>query len=412
MPSFYGAIILGFSVLVATISMVYLNLDALLKHALPSSGNNSIFNSILSSFASGEESPSFALKTDFGLITRNMVAANQSLLTISLDATHMVIDGVHNVPGQFASLLQFSELSLDARTTLSIAVLKSTNDDFPNSFSLLWKAAGVRPLPDSRWVMNKGLFSLPRDSATGVAEIDLEVARAYARIDECLAFIRSNPTRALRGVTEIDLQWSWIFLNAFGVPLSDDRKIIIGPLVFARHSIDTEKTVKISADPSSISVTSPNKMERGDEILIDGSRDVTDGYAWLYHGSWLADESIHRGRFGLAVDPAFTVDSKECEIFSQGELKIWLSNDSAELDHTRDILHHCMRRIIPGGQRSDLSHHARVVAHILHMLKGEVRRVGSVGDNAVKFQYANLLLNEVGYWEAMRTALVSQQVEV
>ena len=410
-------LLVGSSILALICSLIYVKMDSLLKLSLPPAGSNSIFNSILSSFSVNEEHPIVSLRNDFGLSITRPLSVNQSIFSIPLETSSLVIDGTHNVPTQFHTLQGFGALSTDARTILSIAVFKITSDEFSNSFSQLWKGVGVAPIPDSRWVRYRGLFSLDTN-ATGIQEIDRYVNVGHQVISECMQFVKANSLqRVFYSLNEAELRWSWIFLNAFGVRL-DGHKALVAPLVFARHTVDAIRAVGIETKGNKVRIFSRKKMDRGEELLIDGRDEISDGFAFLFHGSWVADDSIHRGRFWIPLITGGKPDGTTHELLKKqgcvdedNLLAVWLSTDLVELGSTRNTLTRCsLLSVLAPNQTVSADKQIKASSRVVSGIKSELSKIQPT--DTVKFQYFNLLFNELIFWEALKAKQTREAVDL
>lgn len=376
----------GISVTLAVFSFVYIKIDSFLGwNSAPAIKNNSIFNSIIDSFFPNDVAPIFALRNDFGLTITKPVPANHSILTLSLDTNPFVIDGTRNVPSQLSILNGFSDLSQEARTVISIAVYKVSSDEFSNPLSLLWKGVGVWPIPDVRWVGYLGLFALGVNQ-TGVAEIDRHIVKSLEVLGECGSFLKNQQSlnRSLHLIDEAELRWTWVFLNAYGISINKGVKILEPHLMFARRTLDITKAVTVKLEGRKIKVTSQRNMQKGDELFLDATGEMSDGFALLFHGSWIADESIHRGRFWFPVSQTGCATDEE---FPQGVMSVWLSNDTQELEVSRAKILRCFSDPREMLKKALLEMHTGI----------ELPHKSAI--EAVRFQYFNLLYSEYVYWE-------------
>ena len=270
--------------------------------------------------------------TQVSIHTTKFIASNEAIFSIPADLSGLVIDGIHNIPFELSQLSGFPKLNEEIKTILSIAFHKSNDLERSSPLGLLWKGVGVEPIPDNRWIKYKGLFTL-QNATTGIDEIDDAVLRASTIVSETLQFARSHNLARFFGITETEIKWSYIFLHAFGVLGPQGRKIIIAPLVFARHSTNQARTVSIteSADTIDILTSSLSNLDRGEEILVDGKPYLSDAYAFLFHGSWIGDGSIHRGKVTLRsnnnskIDYWFSNVEEESKMFREWLLGIFTS---------------------------------------------------------------------------------------
>ena len=413
----------GSAVLVGVISFITLRIDSLFGGDLHYTGHKkSIFGSAIASFYPVSSSAPVALKNPFGLVAAQSFAINETIMFFSDETTNLVLDSSTGVPFQLLSISDFGSLTCPARTTLSIALHRVMSEEFTGPLSTLWKGVGVRPLPDVRWARHRGLFSLPFNH-TGIEEIDRHLAEGRRVIKECIGFIRANSKYLPTSLTEQELRWALIFLKLYGVSLNG-QKVLIAPLVFSRRVLGrASRPLVIQRETEGISVSSRRKIERGEELTLDGSDEISDGFAFLFHGSWIADHSIHRGRFWLrlSVDDRQRISvlkSVNCSD-EDGLLGIWLSNDESELQSTRDHIHRCVRLYIAGDHGGNISvgREGRALSLAVRLLKKEVeslyRPSGSEDVMApIRFQYFNLLHNELSFWEAKRANFTSSAIEV
>jgi hypothetical protein len=384
---------LGSSVLVGFVSLLYIKIDSLFDWAPPVVKNNSLFNVILESFFPNDAAPIFSLRGEFGLKLTRPVAANHSILTLSLDTNPFVIDGTRNVPSQLTSIGGFGDLSHEAKVMLSIALYKVSSDEFSNPFSLLWKGVGVRPIPDVKWVRYRGLFALGVKK-TGVREIDAYITRAYEVVGECMSFVRQQHSldKHLFQISEDELRWTWVFLNAFGVSVSGGGKILEPHLLFARRTLHAASAVSWTQEETGkLKIFSAKPLDRGEEILLDASGEMSDGFALLFHGSWVADASIHRGKFSLPF-----LGSAECDNDGDNRISFWLSNDVEDLEKSRKKMTRCMQLTSEAAIEKFCQ---LITEELVYMQKDPV---GESWVEAVRFHYFNLLYSELLYWEGMK----------
>jgi hypothetical protein len=373
---------------------------------------NHIFNNILSSFFMHPEDSPLAPHRPFGLVVTKRFSTNQTLMSFPLDMTPLVIDGQNNVPSQLTALPDFKTLSIEARTCLSISLLKVMSESFGGPLSLLWKGVGVRPIPDVRWVSHRPLFAIGTNS-TGIEELDRLLQVTHRTIEECLGFIKAHYWELPSSLTDAEVRWSWLFLNIFGISIGE-HKALVAPLIFARRSIDKSRSLTMHHDGASVTFSTERKLERGDEILIDASNDISDGFAYFFQGSWVADDSIHRGRFWLRLSDS----PKKGECLDQdGLLEIWLSNDELELTNTRERIHQCVKAHIVGpNKKSSPSQDLRVIELILKIFRDQLKRMHAVPvseqTTPIKFQYFNLMYNEVVFWETKKNEKIHSQLEL
>jgi hypothetical protein len=413
----------GLALLIGVFSYIYSRFDLLLESGLPSQGpKNSIFGLVVSSFFQPPLSPLFIAKQPFGILSSNQIGANQSIMYFSDDSTHFILDGSSNVPFQLQSLSEFESLSHETRVTLSIALHKVMSDEFPGPLSLLWKAVGVRPLPDVRSVRYRGLFSFDQEKS-GIEELDRLITSGTRIVQECLEFLRANSRSLPSALGEPEIRWSWIFLNLYGINVGHS-KVLIAPLVFARRSLNTTKTVLVRRESEGISILNRLKLERGDEIFVDGSKEFSDSFAFAFHGSWVGDESLHRGRFWLKLaenEPGRRqhLIANNCSDI-EGLLEIWLSNDERELVATRARVNRCVRIYISNGSANatlSTGRELRILALTEKLFKKELELLYRPSNQedvfaAIRFQYFNLLYNEVVYWRDRRNKFLAKTVEV
>lgn len=418
--------VIGIATIAIVVGLLYSRSDMFsgLEYHVPGK-RNSIFNSILSSFFAGSSEHPLILRSPFGLSTNRPLNAGDSILSLSWDSSPLLIDGLKNVPAQLSSLHEFGSLTFDARVTLSIALLKIQSEDFIDPLALLWKGVGVRPIPDVRWVKHRGLFSLSIN-VTGIEEIDREIAKGRNVVNECVNFIRSHYRYLPSSLSEAEIKWSWVFLKSYGVSL-DSHKALIAPLIFARRSLQNNRSMSISTDQNFVSFTVNRKLERGDEVFIDGSDELSDGFAFLFHGGWVADDSIHRGKFWLRLMEGSqdmtlrdTLYSQGC-VDKEGLMEVWLSNDEKELSITRYRMRKCMEAFISNGNRERGLSPAQVIrvhSLIIRLLKQEIFKLQpdkNVTDDPllpIRFQYFNMLYDELIFWESMRNEAILQQLEL
>ena len=413
----------GAALLAAVVSIIYSHKDSLFSGSLHTPvQKNSIFGSVVTSFFPGPQPASVAFKNPFGLVASRPTAPNETIMYFPEETTHLIIDGSSGIPFQLQLLSEFDSLTHDARVTLSMSLHKVMSEEFSGPLSLLWKAAGVRPIPDVRWVRHRGIFSLPSNQ-TGVDEIDRHLERARTVVAECMDFVRTNSRYLPSTLTEAEIGWSWIFLNLFGTNVNGS-KILIAPLVFARRTVNVTRTVTIRRDLEGTSVMSRSKTERGEEILVDGSHELSDGFAFLFHGAWIADESIHRGRFWLKLAPGEAARrpvlvTQNC-IDSDGLLSVWLSNDEKELTASRARILRCGRMFILNGmaiEKLSPGRELRALTLIENLFRKEIasiHRPGTPDDvlAPIRFQYFNLLYNELVYWADKRAKLGAKLIEL
>ena len=423
---FIRSTLIGLSTIAVVVALLYSRAESFFGLEYHGSGKrNSIFNSILSSFFTSPVDQSLVLSNPFGLSANRPVSGGESIISFSRDSSPLLVDGLKNVPAQLSTLHGYDRLSLDARVTLSVALMKTQSDDFIDPLSLLWKGVGVRPIPDVRWTKHRGLFSL-NINVTGVEEIDRAIAKGGRVVHECIQFIRSHYRYLPSGLNEAEIKWSWIFLNSYGVPL-DSHKALIAPLIFARRSLHNNRSLSVLTDSTSVSFVVNRKVERGEEVFIDGSDEISDGFAFLFHGSWIADDSVHRGKFWLRLMEGSqdmglrdTLYSQGC-VDKDGSLEVWLSNDERELSSTRTRMHKCTEAFMSNGmgdRELSPSQAVRVRSLIWKLLKQEILKLQVDKNTAddplspIRFQYFNLLYNELIYWESMRNLAVSEQLEM
>ena len=411
-----GPILFGSSVLVAALSLMYMRMESLFNLSAPSVQTNSIFSSILASLFPNDETPAIAVRHPFGLSSTRTVPGNHSIISFPVDFSPLIIDGVHNVPVQFASSAGFKSLSQEARTTISIAIYKTSNEEFTNALSLLWKGVGVRPIPDTRWARYRGVFSLSQTS-TGIEEIDRQVTKAHSVMSECSAFLKQGSLqRIFRGLDEAELRWSWVFLNAYGV-LLEGSKALVAPLVFARRSFDPTRAALVNTFQGTVSVSSSRKLDRGEEVLLYAADELTDAFAFLFHGSWVADESVHRGKVWLAL----AGDSREQLVKSgclgrDGKTQVTLSTDAGEQAAARERLRKCSQ-ISVNGHEITPAKEQRAVAKLIHAFEEELGRLQKQTSSdsaleAVRFQYFNLLYTEFVFWTEEQERIRSKTIDL
>jgi len=414
----------GAALVLAVFSFIYSRIDVLFSESLHSSGHrNSIFGSVIASFFPAPQSSSVAFKSPFGILAARPFAANDSIMYFPEETTHLILDGSSGIPFQLQLLSEFDSITHDSRVTLSMTLHKVMSEEFSGPLSLLWKAAGVRPIPDVRWIHHRAIFSLPSDR-TGIEEIDRHLENGKRVVTECMDFVRANSRYLPNSLTEAEIRWSWVFLNLFGTTLNGNR-IIIAPLVFARRTVKSTKAVSIRQDHEGTWVFSQTKIERSEELLVDGSCELSDGFAFLFHGAWVADESIHRGRFWLklAVGEAGrrpVLLNNNC-IDKDGTLSVWLSNDERELVSTRARVLNCVRMYITNGQEADITlspaREIRTLNLIENLFKKEIEtlhRPSSPEDplSPIRFQYFNLVYNELVFWTERKAKLTAKTIEL
>jgi hypothetical protein len=416
------AVLSGAAILVAVVSFVTSRIDSLLGTALQYSNHKkSIFGAAIASFYPAPLSAPIALKSPFGIIASRSFSVNETVMFLADETTNLVLDGSIGVPFQLMSISEFDSLTSAARATLSISLHRVMSDEFTGPLSTLWRSVGVRPLPDVRWARHRGLFSIPFNH-TGIEEIDHLLERGRRVVKECTDFIKSNSRYLPSALTEQEIRWAWIFLNLYGVTLND-QKVLIAPLVFTRRTMNTSRSIMVKRDTEGIYISALRKIERGDELLIDGSDEISDGFAFLFHGSWIADNSVHRGRFWLRLAPGdhariSNLKPTNCSD-SDGLLAIWLSNDEKELQATREKIYRCSKQYITNNGQGHLSQgrEARALSLVVGLLKREVEQIyrpdGSEDMLApIRFQYFNLLYNELFYWENRKANFTLSRIEL
>ena len=392
-------------------------MESLFNLSSPSVQNNSIFGSILTSFFPNDESPGVSMRHPFGLSTTRTFSANLSILSFPIALSPLIIDGVHNVPVQFSALFGFSALSPEARTIISVAIYKTSNEEFTNALSGLWKGVGVRPIPDTRWARYRGVFALGQ-ARTGIEEIDRYVATANAVLNESMSFIKHESLqRLLRPLTEAELRWSWIFVNAYGVDMNG-HKAIVAPLIFARRSFNSSRAASVKTVGGLLTVVSPRKLERGEEVFLDASADATDAFAFLFHGSWVSDDSVHRGKVWLRLVGDVNHDVKQGCVESDGTTAVLLSTDTSQLHAARDWLRECVRISVNSSMdRMSPAKELRAVSTLIKAFEEELKRLQKHTSSdsaleAVRFQYFNLLYTEFVFWSEQRERLLATSVDV
>ena len=372
-------VLLGISILVAVASFLATHFDAYFATADGKTSNNFIFGRIFNSLVSNEDgiSTSVALKKDLGLQLTKAVGVGEVILSMETSSFFpMVIDGASNVPIELSEASAFSSLSLSCRTILCISFSK-LNSDESSPLNLLWKGVGVFPIPDIRWVRNKGLFALSAAGPTGIPEMDRYIASANETVSECVQFAKTHNLQRLYGINEVELKWSYIFLHAFGVEL-EGRKIFIPPLLFAKHTLGGPGTLQVRLSGEIVEVRSVGKADKGSEILVDGSSYISDVWALLFHGSWLNDDSLHRGLFEIG-----------------GEF-IWLSNDPTEQSLSRTQMLELFDVSSPAKR---LSATKKVIAQLTLRLAETQAAGGSDFAQRIRFVHFHLLLTELVFFE-------------
>ena len=279
--------LLGVSILTFIFSLLILRFDVFFVSSEARTSNDFIFGRIFNSLDHPGSVWSVSLKKEFGgrLQLSKPVVAGDVIMSVQ-----SVIDGVSGIPSELDTYAEFHQLSQTARIMLCLVFSKLRADE-TDPFFLLWKAVGVHPIPDIRWVKHKGLFSLPF-TPTGVAEIDAYLEDGHARVAESFLFAKQHHLNRQYGLTEPELKWAYIFLHAFGCEVDRGQKIIVPPLIFARHAMDGVTVRRNSA----IEVVAASDMEKGSEIFLNGSDYISDVWTLLFQGSWVADDSMHRIR--------------------------------------------------------------------------------------------------------------------
>jgi len=300
-------------------------------------------------------------------------------------SSSLIIDGIHNIPIELSGLQGFTRLSLQSRKLLAIAYHKSTDLEETSPLGLLWKGVGVHPIPDHRWIKYQGLFGMfptnPGGGQTGIDEIDEIINEWFPVIHEAYSFSRSHNLNRQYGISETELRWSCIFLNAFGVPAVHGGMILIAPLVFARRTTLPEKGVYVVIEDERIRIHASGRIDRNDEILIFSGEFFSDVHALLFHGSWISDDSIHRGK--LQLNPTTT--------------SYWFSNIEEESVRNRGmLLEHFSTTASPFTGLEEI---LRLLKKKLHDITQRVVTVPQPIER-IRFVYIAGLLNEIAFFEA------------
>ena len=326
-----------------------------------------------------------------GLYTAKPIPSNEVILAMSPELTGLVIDGVHNIPLELSQLLGFSNLCDEIKTILIIAFHKANDHEHSSPLGFLWKGVGVDPIPDHRWIKYKGLFTVANGTVTGIDEIDEAVIAAANTVSETLIFSRSHNLQRLFGITETEIKWSYIFLHAFGV-IEGVRKIIIAPLVFARHSINQAKTLSLTRSPiGTIDITCKSPLDRGEELVVDGKSYLSDSYAFLFHGSWVGDNSIHRGKLMLRHD-------KGSEM-----IEFWFSNIDEESVVFRENLLGKFLAFEDSDEWSDFRAIDNILMSLVSKMESIQPQLTSTDSTIerIRFIYVNGLVGEIDYFKTL-----------
>jgi hypothetical protein len=294
-------------------------------------GSSHLFTKIFRSFIDNDAlpfRPHLYLSREPGVHVSRSVRRGDILVSIPIESSGLVIDGsiMSTIPPKISYLLGFETLSATAKTILSISYYKRMdNRDIIGSVSsalaLLWKAIGVHPFPDKRWVKYKALFSVDPAGSSGIDEMDGFIRDAQTVLSESFSFVKTHSLSKSYGISESDLRWSYIFLHAFGVRQPDNQYILIAPLMFARKSVHASSIeFERSSDGLGFNVIATRDLARGDEVVIDASAYFTDSFAFAFQGSWVAHDSIHRVWVNLPP------------------VRYWISNDPIEQANFRNTL--------------------------------------------------------------------------
>jgi len=329
-----------------------------------------------------------------GLYATKPIGPNELVLSISPDLTGLVIDGIHNIPLELSQLIGFSKLSDDVKTVLIIAFHKTNDLENSSPLGYLWKGVGVEPIPDHRWIKYKGIFTLTNGTISGIDEIDDAVSAASSVVADAVAFSRSHNLPRTFGISETEIKWSYVFLHAFGVLASDksQRKILVAPLVFARHSINQARTLKLSPSPiGTLDIYTQQSLERGDELLVNGKPYLSDAYSFLFLGSWVSDTSIHRGKIRLVFENDFSIHH-------------WFSNVEEESSEFRlSLIHQLLKKqTSPSDPWAELYAIDKILVALHEKLNAI--RPKSVSDTPIerlRFIYFTGILSEIIYFESL-----------
>lgn len=284
----YSLIVVGVSVIVSIFAIYGFG------QTIPSGGTSNnfifgrIFNSLMLDGDSGVfGSVSLVKKEDICLQVSRLVKQGEVIMSLAVSdeifSSPIVVDGVHNVPIELSVLSEFALVSLEARIVLCL-VFSKLHADESSPLYLMWKGVGVQPIPDNRWIRHKGVFSLLLHNE------EVSVSAIYL-LNECFQFSKTHNLHKQYGITEVELKWGIVMVNAFGI-MVEGVKVFVPPLVFARHTVYSEDSVIVRMSNLSVEVVARREMPKGSEIFIDGSQYVSDVWRLLYHGSW--DDSLHR----------------------------------------------------------------------------------------------------------------------
>jgi hypothetical protein len=134
---------------------------------------------------------------------------------------------------------------------------------------------------------------------TGIDEIDEIIREWFPVVSESFSFSRSFNLNRAFGITETEIKWSCVFLNAFGVP-TPGGLILVAPLIFARRTVIPDKAVSIQVGRDYLEAKwMSNGGGRNEELLVYNGNLFSDSHALIFHGSWISDDSIHRGKILL-----------------------------------------------------------------------------------------------------------------